>query len=112
MAAKKKNIEIENEVLNEEVEVAEPVEEPVEEPKAPKKAKASKKEERVKIMVPYIEGEEPEITVGINGKFTKIRRGVEVEVPWYVAELLKNSNRQMMAALDQQKKFENQEFEW
>ena len=108
MAAKKKNIEIENEVLNEEVEVAEPVEEP----KAPTKAKASKREEKVKIMVPYIEGEEPEITVGINGKFTKIRRGVEVEVPWYVAELLKNSNRQMMAALDQQKKFENQEFDW
>lgn len=109
MAAKKtKNVELEPEVMAEEV--VEPVEEPKEE--APKKAKAPKKDEKVTIMVPLIDGEEQEITVGINGKFTKIRRGVEVEVPVNVANVIKRSNYQMMAALKKQKKFENQEFEW
>lgn len=113
MAAKKtKKVELEPEVMAEEV--VEPVEEPkeVEEPKAPKRAKAPKVDDKVTIMIPLIDGEEPEITVGINGKYTKIRRGVEVEVPWNVAQVVKRSNYQMMAALKTQEKFKNQEFEW
>ena len=35
-----------------------------------------------------------DVFVGVNGKTFQIKRGVEVEVPDYVAEVLKNSARQ------------------
>lgn len=35
-----------------------------------------------------------DVTVGVNGKFWRIKRGVEVEVPASVAEVLENSMRQ------------------
>ena len=35
-----------------------------------------------------------DVFVGVNGKTYQIKRGVEVEVPDYVAEVLKNSARQ------------------
>lgn len=35
-----------------------------------------------------------DVFVGVNGKTYQIKRGVEVEVPDYVAEVLKNSSRQ------------------
>lgn len=62
----------------------------------------------VTIMIPYVEGEDREVTVGINGVYTKIRKGVTVRVTPAVAEVLANSNKQMMAALDNQEKFKSQ----
>lgn len=35
-----------------------------------------------------------DVFVGVNGKTYQIKRGVEVEVPDYVAEVLRNSSRQ------------------
>ena len=35
-----------------------------------------------------------DVFVGVNGKTFQIQRGVEVEVPDYVAEVLKNSMKQ------------------
>lgn len=35
-----------------------------------------------------------DVFVGVNGKTWQIQRGVEVEVPDYVAEVLKNSMKQ------------------
>lgn len=35
-----------------------------------------------------------DVTVGVNGVFYKVQRGVEVEVPDYVAEVIRNSERQ------------------
>ena len=35
-----------------------------------------------------------DVTVGLNGKFWRIKRGVEVEVPEAVAEIIENSIRQ------------------
>ncbi len=35
-----------------------------------------------------------DVTVGVNGKFYKIQRGVEVKVPDFVAEVLENQERQ------------------
>lgn len=35
-----------------------------------------------------------DVFVGVNGKTYQIKRGVEVEVPDYVAEVLRNSARQ------------------
>lgn len=66
------------------------------------------KENLVSIMVPYIEGEDPEVTVIINGEVTKFRKGVTVRVKPNVAQVLENSNKQMMAAYANQKKFKEQ----
>lgn len=71
-------------------------------------AKAVEKEELVSVLVPYIEGQDPEVTVIINGKVTKFKKGVTVRVKPNVAEVLENSNQQMMAAFANQKKFEKQ----
>jgi len=75
----------------------------VETKEAPKK-----EEEKVLIMIPYIEGDDPEVTVGINGKFTKIQKGTQVYVSKDVAEVIMNSNKQAMLAREQAKKFESQ----
>ena len=71
------------------------------EPKAEKK-------ETVKVMVPYIEGEDPEVTVCINSEYTKFRKGVTVEIPRNVASVLENSNQQMMSAETNRQKFKKQ----
>lgn len=67
-----------------------------------------KPEDRVRIMIPYIEGQDPEETVGINGVFYKIIKGEEVEVPRAVAKVLSNSNKQMKAAEENRRKFKQQ----
>lgn len=72
------------------------------------KVEAKKEEEKVTIMIPYVEGEDPEVTVIINGRYTRFRKGETVQVSKAVASVLQNSNKQMMAALDNQKKFKNQ----
>ena len=72
------------------------------------KVTKAKEEEKVTVMVPYVEGEDPEVTVIINGQYTRFRKGETVQVSKAVASVLKNSNKQMMAALDNQKKFKNQ----
>lgn len=72
------------------------------------KVAKAKEEEKVTVMVPYVEGEDPEVTVIINGQYTRFRKGETVQVSKAVASVLKNSNKQMMAALDNQKKFKNQ----
>ena len=73
-----------------------------------KVTKEKKEEEKVTIMIPYVEGEDPEVTVIINGHYTRFRKGETVQVSKAVASVLQNSNKQMMAALDNQKKFKNQ----
>lgn len=67
-----------------------------------------KEKPRVRIMIPYIEGEDPEQTVGVNGKWYKIIKGEEVEVPSCVASVLSNSNKAMKTALENRKKFKRQ----
>lgn len=62
---------------------------------AAKKTKAKpKKKETVTVYLPYIEGEEDEITVGVNGKMYKVKRGEEVDVPRAVAVVIRNANLQ------------------
>ncbi len=70
--------------------------------------------ERVRIIVPFIDGEDPEQVVGVNGKFYKIRKGVYVDVPAEVAEVLENSNLQMVRAREFQAEYEGKgkEFDW
>lgn len=70
--------------------------------------KAAEEEERVLVLIPYIPGEDPEVTVGINGVFTKIQKGQQVRVTKAVAEVLMNSNKQTMIAWENSKKLQNQ----
>ena len=74
----------------------------------PKAKKDKDDEQRVRVMVPFIEGEDPEVTVIINGRITKFKKGVTVEIPRNVASVLENSNQQMMSAIDNQQKFKKQ----
>lgn len=65
-----------------------------EEIKAPKKAKAETDpwRERVSIMVPRAaNGEENFIIAQLNGRNFKIKRGVQVEVPKPIAEMVQKS---------------------
>lgn len=68
----------------------------------------SKKDERVQIMIPYIEGEDPEVTVIINGHITKFKKGEVVSVPANVAKVLQRSNKNMKNAIKNQQKFKKQ----
>lgn len=72
------------------------------------KDNSAKEEERVMVMVPFVEGQDPEVTVIINGHITKFRKGETVMVPRNVAEVLENSQQQMMLALKNQEKFKKQ----
>lgn len=77
-----------------------------------KEVKAEEMDNRVMVMVPYVEGQDPEVTVIINGEVTKFKKGVTVMVKPEVAEVLQNSNQQMMAAVQNQEKFKNQHQDW
>ena len=77
-----------------------------------KEVKAEEKDDRVMVMVPYVEGQAPEVTVIINGEVTKFKKGVTVMVKPEVAQVLQNSNQQMMAALQNQEKFKTQHQDW
>ena len=70
--------------------------------------KAEKKEDKVLIMIPYVEGQGKEITVGVNGVFTKIKKGVMVEVSRPVAEVIMNSQQQAMVAEANQERMKMQ----
>ena len=70
------------------------------------------KEERVRVFVPYIEGEDPEVTVWVNDEITKFKKGYQVEVPKNVAEVLENSNQLQMVAMENRKKLKNQRQDW
>ena len=72
------------------------------------KMAAEPEEERVLVFVPYVEGEDPEVTVGINGVFTKIQKGKQVRVTKAVAEVLENSNKQVMLARENREKLKRQ----
>ena len=73
---------------------------------------AKKDDERVSIMIPFIEGQDPEVTVIINGEITKIKKGHQVKVTRQVASVLENANQQMMVAAENRQKLKNQHQEW
>ena len=96
------------------VAVEEKVKEPIEEPIEAPAEEVEEEPKRVRIKLPLIEGEDPEKVVGINGKYYKIRRGKWVDVPPEVAEVLDNSDAQMVSALEFQSEYEGKgkEFDW
>lgn len=59
----------------------------------------TKKEKMVKIRLPLLKNEEvQEVFVAVNGRRFKIKRGVTVEVPACVEEVLRHSEEQEYAA--------------
>ena len=72
------------------------------------KVEKAEEEERVTVMIPFIEGEDPEVTVWVNDHITQIKKGRQVKVTKAVASVLENSNLSMMTAYDNQQKLKNQ----
>ena len=85
---------------------------PVVEAEAVKAEAKPEEEERVRILVPYIEGEDPEVTVWVNDEITKFKKGYQVEVKRNVAEVLENANQLNMVAMENRKKLKNQRQDW
>ena len=48
---------------------------------------------KVKVNIPRIRKDEPDVFVCVNGKGILIKRGVEVEIPAEYAEVLKHSQK-------------------
>lgn len=69
-------------------------------------------DERVTIMIPYVEGDDPEVTVWVNDEVTKIRKGYQVRVKKNVAEVLENSNQMAMVAMENRRKLKSQHQDW
>jgi hypothetical protein len=55
------------------------------------KATEPAKEKVVKIRIPRLRDNQDDVFVGVNGRTWLIKRGVEVEVPECVAEVIRNS---------------------
>ena len=70
------------------------------------------KEERVRVFVPYIEGEDPEVTLWVNDENLKFKKGYSVEIPERFAEVLENANQMAVVARENKKQFKNQRQDW
>lgn len=56
-------------------------------------------DKQVTVKLPWIKGQPEAVNVGVNGRFFLIKRGVEVEIPYPVFEVLQHSEKmEMMAA--------------
>lgn len=75
-----------------------------------KSATAEKKPETVVIQLPVIEGMGDSVYVGVNMKDYQIKRGEPVEVPLCVAEVLRNSDKQMMLAMKKQEELTSKNY--
>jgi hypothetical protein len=77
-----------------------------------KTATANKEPEKdtVLVQLPIIEGESDSVFVSVNLKNYQIKRGVQVEVPRAVAEVLANSSKQMMEAREKQSKLASKNY--
>lgn len=60
---------------------------------------SNKVEKKVKIKIPMTRTEKDDVFVGLNGKTYLIKRGVEVEVPAGVAEILKRRDDMILTAM-------------
>lgn len=72
-------------------------------PEAPK-AEVAPEEKMIKIKIPLERGREnDDVYVSVNERTWQIKRGVEVEVPECVAEVLAHEEQQLLAAYEYQK---------
>lgn len=75
-------------------------------------AEAIEDDDRVTVFIPFIEGEDPEVTVWVNDECTKIRKGHQVRVKKSVAEVLSHANQQAMVAMENRRKLKSQHQDW
>ena len=64
------------------------------------KAPESAKEKMVKIRLPLTRTEKDDVPVGVNGRTWLIKRGVDVEVPECVAEVLRHKEEMLEQAME------------
>ena len=57
-------------------------------------------EKKVKIKLPLTRSERDDVFVGVNGKTWLIKRGVEVEVPASVVEVLQHREEMLQIAME------------
>ena len=57
-------------------------------------------EKKVKIRLPLTRNEKEDVFVGLNGKTYLIKRGVDVEVPVGVAEILERKDKMLEIAME------------
>lgn len=69
-------------------------------------------EKTVKVFVPFVEGEDPEVTIWCNDENLKFKKGYTVEIPERFAEVLENANQQAIVARENKKQFKNQHQDW
>lgn len=74
------------------------------------KAVADEKAKTVVIQLPVIEGMSDSVYVCVNMKSYQIKRGEPVEVPLSVAEVLRNSDRQNMVAMQRQEEMASKNY--
>lgn len=72
--------------------------------------KAEAKPKTVVIQLPVIEGIGDSVYVCVNMKSYQIKRGEPVEVPLSVAEVLRNSDKQMMEAMQRQEEMASKNY--
>ena len=60
----------------------------------------TKKEKMVKIKLPLSRTEKDDVPVGVNDRTWLIKRGVEVEVPECVAEVLKHQEEMLSQSME------------
>lgn len=73
-------------------------------------AVAEEKPKTVVIQLPVIEGMGDSVYVGVNMKDYQIKRGEPVEVPLCVADVLRNSDKQMMVAMQKQEEMTSKNY--
>ena len=72
----------------------------------------AEKEPMVKVFVPFVEGEDPEVTIYVNDDNLKFKKGYTVEIPARFAQVLENSNKQALVARENREKLKNQRQDW
>lgn len=84
----------------------------VSEEQKPVETKANTDEKKVTVFVPYIEGEDPEVTLWCNDDNLKFKKGYQVDIPERFAEILQNSNQAAIVAMENKRKLKNQKQDW
>ena len=65
---------------------------------------AKQKVKMKKIKLPLSKEQQDDVFVSVNDKKYQIKRGVEVEVPWFVYEVLANQEKALQTLFENQRK--------
>lgn len=76
------------------------------------KTEEKTEEQMVAVFVPYIEGEDPEMTLWCNDDNLKFKKGYQVEIPARFAQILQNSSQAAITTMENKRKLKNQRQDW